>query len=413
MKQIPRIFLVIGFILVWILITVICYNLVRHFTAPDELPKPTQVPVVAQTPPVYTPLPEPTPRPVKQVLTENLPHDEASSVSTTSENPEDIWRAYCTARQSGDQKAARALRTRTARGPIQLTGTERVTMEVFDNGGYLELDQGSSFIALKLEKGGWKLGEQTSQKPSIRYGMRIKFAQVNPLQSENDPDEPYTRVSKSGATAAPPRPTIQEELIHRKDRGDGLRRIALTFDACWKASPRRYDARVIEILRQTQTPATLFLGGHWMEQFPKETRELGRNPLFEIANHTYLHIHPTQVSPQVLAAELRRTESVFYQLTGQTMAPYYRPPFGEYNDSTRQIAAQYGFSTVHWSVETGDPDKNQTADRIVSESLQQIKPGGVVVMHMNGNGWHTAEALPILIKELRARDYKFVKISEL
>ena len=334
-------------------------------------------------------------------------------MTSTSENPEDIWRAYCAARRARQTKTANAFRLRTAHGPIHLNGTEHVTMQVFDNRGYLELDHGNSFVALKLEEGSWKLGEQTHQRPAIAYGMRTPFTKINPINSEKDPYEPYTRVSTSGTTAAPARLPIPEELIHRKDRGDGIRRIALTFDACWKASLRRYDAHVIEILRQTQTPATLFLGGHWMEQFPRQAQELADDPLFEIGNHTYLHIHPTKVSPEVLVAELRRTESVFYRLTGKTMAPYYRPPFGEYNDSTRKIAARCGFRTVHWSVETGDPDKNQTASLILSDSLRQAKPGAVVVMHMNGNGWHTAEALPSLIWALRKRGYVFVKVSEL
>jgi peptidoglycan/xylan/chitin deacetylase (PgdA/CDA1 family) len=34
-------------------------------------------------------------------------------------------------------------------------------------------------------------------------------------------------------------------------------------------------------------------------------------------------------------------------------------------------------------------------------------------MHMNGRGWHTAEALPVIIKQLRARGYTFVTLSQL
>jgi len=32
---------------------------------------------------------------------------------------------------------------------------------------------------------------------------------------------------------------------------------------------------------------------------------------------------------------------------------------------------------------------------------------------MNGRGWHTAEALPPIIAQLRARGFRFVTVSEM
>jgi peptidoglycan/xylan/chitin deacetylase (PgdA/CDA1 family) len=34
-------------------------------------------------------------------------------------------------------------------------------------------------------------------------------------------------------------------------------------------------------------------------------------------------------------------------------------------------------------------------------------------MHMNERGWHTAEALPVVIQRLRAEGYSFVTVSQL
>jgi peptidoglycan/xylan/chitin deacetylase (PgdA/CDA1 family) len=34
-------------------------------------------------------------------------------------------------------------------------------------------------------------------------------------------------------------------------------------------------------------------------------------------------------------------------------------------------------------------------------------------MHMNGRGWHTAEALPAVIQRLRDQGYTFVTVSQL
>jgi peptidoglycan-N-acetylglucosamine deacetylase len=76
-------------------------------------------------------------------------------------------------------------------------------------------------------------------------------------------------------------------------------RIALTFDADMTALMRRrllsgqvksyYNKALIEELRALHVPATFFLTGMWMEQYPQVTRELAADPLFELGTHTYDH----------------------------------------------------------------------------------------------------------------------------
>ena len=50
-----------------------------------------------------------------------------------------------------------------------------------------------------------------------------------------------------------------------------------------------YNQRVIAMLRQEHVPATLFLAGLWIEEYPAVTQELSTDPLFEIGNHSYSH----------------------------------------------------------------------------------------------------------------------------
>ncbi len=45
--------------------------------------------------------------------------------------------------------------------------------------------------------------------------------------------------------------------------------------------------------------------------------------------------------------------------------------------------------------------------------LKAIKPGSIVLMHANGRGKHTAEALRILISALKAKGYQFATVSQL
>ena len=190
------------------------------------------------------------------------------------------------------------------------------------------------------------------------------------------------------------------------------KRIALTFDACQTQKPAGYDRRIVRILRATHTPATLCLGGRWMETHPAATRDLGRDPLFELGNHSYLHPHMTRITPARMRVELQQTQDVMYRLTGH-QGTLFRPPYGEYNPLLIQTAAKMGLRTLTWSVVTGDPDPHITAPRITRAVLERARPGAIVIMHINGRGWHTAQALPGVLAALRARGYVFVTVSRL
>ena len=216
--------------------------------------------------------------------------------------------------------------------------------------------------------------------------------------------------SVSPTVAAPTLPPVAPQVI--KAGKSGRRVVALTFDACWKTTPSHYDARIIEILRKTHTPATLLLGGRWMEAFPRETRELGKDPLFELGNHSYIHPHMTQISEKAMREEILRTQNIQYRLAGK-QGRLFRPPYGEYNDKLVAVAASCGLKTLIWSVETGDPDPRQTAKEILKDTMRQVRPGAVIIMHMNGRGWHSAEALPTLVSTLHAKGYRLVKVSDL
>lgn len=210
--------------------------------------------------------------------------------------------------------------------------------------------------------------------------------------------------------SAPLLPSIQPEFITHGTREYPF--VALTFDACETKKKARYDAKIIRILKQTGTPATLFLGGKWMESHPDETRSLAKEPMFELGNHSYIHPHLTQVSDTRIHAEIKKTQDIMFKLTGK-QAALFRCPYGEYNKKVLQIAAKLGLRVIQWDVESGDPDRNFTSKKIISAVLSRVRYGSIVVMHMNGRGWHTAEALPVIIQKLRAKGYRFVTVSEM
>ena len=186
--------------------------------------------------------------------------------------------------------------------------------------------------------------------------------------------------------------------------------VALTFDCCQTLKPAGYDQALVNILQQTRTPATFFLGGRWIETHPQAMKQLAGCNYFELANHSYLHPHFPKLTAAQVQSELQRTQALVARY-GRT-SRFLRPPYGEYDRQTLAVARQLGLRTVTWSISTGDPDKNTSASEIL-QAVKRAKPGDIIIMHANGRGWHTAEALPKIIAYLRHRGLRPVTLTTL
>lgn len=191
-----------------------------------------------------------------------------------------------------------------------------------------------------------------------------------------------------------------------------LRQIALTFDACATRRPSGYDGRVVEVLVELHVPATFFLGGKWMLDHPDQTRYLASIPQFELANHSFLHPHMTRVSDERLRRELQQPRDVLFALTGRRPT-LFRAPFGEYDARVVAAAARLGMTTIQYDLASGDPDASISEQRLIERVTREARNGSIIVMHVNRRGWHTAEALPEIVRRLRERGFSFVTVSEL
>jgi peptidoglycan/xylan/chitin deacetylase (PgdA/CDA1 family) len=214
----------------------------------------------------------------------------------------------------------------------------------------------------------------------------------------------------AGIQVAPALPAVAPQVVKHGPRRK--KRIALTFDACSTQAPSQFDERVIRALIDMQVPATLFLGGKWMEEHPDETQELAHHPQFELANHTYLHPHLPHESDERVREEFVRTQDMLYTLTGRR-ATLFRAPYGEVDARIAHVGAEAGMIAIQYDLASGDPDPRISTKRLLEYVTDQAKNGSIVVMHMNGRGWKTADALPRIVLRLRKKGYKLVTVSDL
>ena len=189
--------------------------------------------------------------------------------------------------------------------------------------------------------------------------------------------------------------------------------VALTFDLCQDPQyPAQFDAGIVNALQQYNVPATFFVGGDWIRTHPEETKLLAANPLFELGNHSWSHPDLRALSDEEISQQIVLTQDLLYRLTGRE-SHLFRLPSGFSNDLALQVIARHGLYTIQWDVVTGDPDPNfdaETLQRAVREGAQN---GSIIIMHANGRGWHTAEALPGIIEYLQSQGYTLVTVSQL
>jgi peptidoglycan/xylan/chitin deacetylase (PgdA/CDA1 family) len=113
-----------------------------------------------------------------------------------------------------------------------------------------------------------------------------------------------------------------------------------------------------------------------------------------------------------MSAEILQTQAIMANLAGR-QPTLFRFPYDVYTDKALAVVGGQGLRAVEGDVITGDPDPRVSAQTIIETVTAHARGGSIVIMHLNGHGWHTAEALPVIIKQLSARGYTFVTVSQL
>jgi peptidoglycan-N-acetylglucosamine deacetylase len=187
--------------------------------------------------------------------------------------------------------------------------------------------------------------------------------------------------------------------------------VALTFDCCQTRKVTGFDAALVRWLMDHKVPATFFLGGRWIESHPEAVKTLAGTTFFELGNHSYLHPHFPQLTAAQMREELTRTQALLQKASGK-QARFFRPPYGEWNALTLREATTVGLALVTWTVATGDPDPKASVHDLVA-AADHAQRGAIIIMHANGRGWKTAQALPTIVQHLRRRGLEPVTLGKL
>jgi len=188
--------------------------------------------------------------------------------------------------------------------------------------------------------------------------------------------------------------------------------VALTFDACEAGQRMSFDRGILSYLLAKRLPFTVFASGRFVENNEADVRQLAALDFVEFENHAWNHPNNMQTfAPASVIRQVERTDKVIAQATGR--APqFFRFPAGNYNRRGLKAVEDMGRKVVHWRWATGDPDKRETAKALFNRVVTKVRPGDILIFHINGRGVHTAEALPRIVERLEADGYRFVLLSD-
>lgn len=189
-------------------------------------------------------------------------------------------------------------------------------------------------------------------------------------------------------------------------------RVSLTFDS--DGGDVGHAIQYLDILRDRGIHATFFLTGDFAAAHPDVVRRILADG-HEIGNHTVDHpdlIHPLR-SDAFICGELTRADQQIVAADGHTSRPFFRPPYGNYNNQVRYLAAGLGYHTVYWSIDPRDWDSTVTTQDIITRVLTApgLKPGAIILMHFNSP--NEQYALDDVITGLEQRGYSIVPLVQL
>jgi peptidoglycan/xylan/chitin deacetylase (PgdA/CDA1 family) len=185
------------------------------------------------------------------------------------------------------------------------------------------------------------------------------------------------------------------------------REVALTFDD----GPSPFTPRLVKVLRRRNVPATFFPVGYGIQRYGRYLQLLKRDG-FVVGDHTMTHPVLQHFDLDTQANEIDG-QATLVRGGGLPYPRLFRPPYGSFNQDTRNLLQQRRMLMVLWSVNPQDYYR-PGAKAIVSRTLAAVHPGAIVLMHDGGGDRsQTVAAVKVLIRKLRARRYRLVTVPRL
>lgn len=192
--------------------------------------------------------------------------------------------------------------------------------------------------------------------------------------------------------------------------------VLLTFD---DGPHPLHTPEVLNILKEQGVHAVFFLVGRNLGEISRGRALPGHNQaivsrlLLEghaVGNHSFSHPVLSKLDSRNVGREIADTQMLIEAMVpeGNGRTGGFRPPYGARDDKVLAQIDQHHLRSVVWNIDSedwADPLPESVAHRVVREAEKAGR--GIVLMH--DIHARAVEALPIVIRELRKRGFRFVR----
>lgn len=209
------------------------------------------------------------------------------------------------------------------------------------------------------------------------------------------------------------RGTLSHEVVRRTvltaPKLGHLRRpgaVALTFD---DGPDPSWTPQVLRLLAAAHVHATFCLIGRNALRYPQLVRDIVAAG-HTLCDHTFDHDERLRfASPQQIHADIAHGYAAIEAAAGGKVSiPFFRAPGGGWSAPIVAEATAEHMRPLRWTVDPKDWSRPSTAS-ILQTVYQQVRPGGVILMHDGGGDRsQSVAALSELLRTLPAMGYSFV-----
>jgi len=187
----------------------------------------------------------------------------------------------------------------------------------------------------------------------------------------------------------------------------GESNVALTFNIGW--GDEKASTILEELKKQDIDAVTFFLSGSWAERHPHIVSEIVSEG-YEIGMLGYNYIDYSQVETNEITKDIIKGQEAFRKL-GLKDIQYLRAPTGHFDKRLLEISERFGYTVVHWSVDSKDWT-NPGITKIL-QNINRVQEGDILLFHASDSAKQTAEAIPKILSTIQNKDLKMITVSEM
>ena len=246
---------------------------------------------------------------------------------------------------------------------------------------------------------------QEEKKPEQTTDMK----QDSEKATEGEPSEEAKAEADKEEKQEPPQEVIQTKDYEINENnwsitpigGANPKVVLLTIDD----APDQHALQMAKDLKELNAPAIFFVNGHFLDTpEEKETLKQIYDMGFTIGNHTYSHSSLRDLSPEEQKEEILSVNDLVQSIIGER-PKFFRAPFGQNTDYSRQLAAEEKMSLMNWTYGYDWEKKYQNKEAITDIMVNSpfLNNGANLLMH--DRTW-TSEALTDIVNGLRDKGYE-------